>query len=196
MIIFMLSYIVSVLITFIILQKFKYKTFPLPKLKLSKSGISFFSTKKHKIKIEHVKIISISNGVCVKTEKEIIVIKNVKNVILRYEHMYFCGCGKVDIVFNSLNYYRYFNFKIISKDFNFEEFKQLALLDLINCHFDCNKAENFKKFINFIKNTLKIDISEEKIKLSTNLIPFSYQIIYRLNNKIKRINVSNSIGKS
>jgi len=196
MLVFMLSYIVSALITFIILQKFKYKTFPLPKLKLSKSGISFYSTKKHKIKVENLKIISISNGVCVKTEKEIIVFKNVKNVILRNEYMYFCCCGKVDIVFNALNYYRYFNFKIVSKDFNFEEFKQLALLDLINCNFNFEKAENFKKFINFIKNTLKIDINEEKIKFSTKLIPFSYQIVYRLNNKIKRINVSNTIGKS
>jgi len=196
MLVFLLSYIISALITLYVLQKFKYKTFPLPKLKLSKSGINFYSTKKHKIKVDNVKIISINNGVCVKTEKEIIVFKNVKNVILRNEHVYFYACGKVEIVFNSLNYYRYFNFKIISKDFDFEEFKQHALLDLINCNFDFEKAENFKKFINFIKNTLKIDINEEKIKLSTNLIPFSYQMIYRLNNKIKRINVSNTIGKS
>mgnify|MGYP003303354362 CR=1 FL=1 len=116
MLVFLLSYIISALITFIILQKFKYKAFPLPKLKLSKSGINFYSTKNHKIKVSNAKIISINNGVFVKTEKEIIVFKNVKNIILRNEHMYFYGCGKVDIVFNSLNYSRYFNFKIISKD--------------------------------------------------------------------------------
>ena len=196
MLMFFVSYILSAMVTVYVLQKIKYKTFPLTKLKLNKGGISFFSTKKHKLKIFNFKIIMISDGVCIKTEKELIVFKNIKNVILRNEHMYFCGCGKVEIVFNCINYYKYFNIKIISKDFDFEKFKQRAILDLVNHGFDVDNAENFKKFIHFINNTLKINIRDKNIKLSINKIPFAYQIIYRLNNKIKKINVSNTIGKN
>ena len=196
MFIFLVSYLLSAIITVYVLQKFKYRTYPLTKLRLTKSGIGFYSTKRHKIKIYNFKIITIKDGVCIKTEHELIALKNIKNVLLRKEYLYFCGCGKVEFVFNCVNFYRYFNIRISSNDFDFEELKECAMIDLINNCFDVNKADNFKKFINFIKNTLKINLNNESVSVSANKTPFSYQITYKLNNKIKKINVLNSIGKN
>jgi len=162
---------------------------------MSSSGISFFSTQKHKLKIGNLHLILMGNNVLLKTDRQLIVLKNVKDIILRNEHMYFCACGNVEISCDCSAIFKYFNLHIKLENINFEEFKQTALLDFVNNNFDVNKSKKVKKFINFVKNTLKININDKKIKILANNLHFSYQLVYRLNNKIKKINVSNSIGK-
>ena len=196
MFIFFLSYIVTMYVTTYIVQKLKYKTKPIPKLKVTKFGIEFFSNQKHKIEITNAKIIKTDESIFLKVQDKIILIRNVKNLVLRNEHIYFCANGSVRIIFDCSTFYKYFNICIKSNDINFEELKQIALLELLNNNFDVSRAKKFKKFLNFIKNTLKIEINKEKIKVFANNLNLSYLLVYKMNNKIKQINIVNSIGKN
>ena len=196
MFIFLLSYIVTLFVTTYIVQKLKYKTKPIPKLKVSKFGIEFFSNQKHKIRVVNAKIITTNESVFIKTNNSIIVIKNIKSVLIRNEHIYFCAGGVVEMLFDCSTFYKYFNICIKSNDVNFEELKQTALLDFVNNNFDVSSAKKFNKFLNFIKNTLKIEINKEKIKVFANNLNLSYLLVYKINNRIKQINIVNSIGKN
>lgn len=193
---FITAYIVSALITILFIEKFKYKHFPFPKLKITKLGVEFFSTENHRINIGYNKIFVTDEKVYLKTKNQIIVFANIKNVVCKNEHMYFTACGLVKIGFHCGNLYKYFNLMIKSKSFNFEDLKQTAIVDLMNNQFDICKSKKFNKFLNFIKNTLKIQINNEKVLIFSNNLKLSYQLTYKMNNKIKKINVVNSIGKN
>lgn len=191
-----IAFIISNVITLILLEKFKYKIFEFPKLKTNKNGIQFFSFKKHRLYVERVKIFKIADNYYLKTDKAIIIFKNIKNVVLKNGYMYFKALGEVEINFNFENLYRYFNFNINLKNVDFNNLKQIAILDLMNNGFEVEKSENFKKFLKFIKNILKIEINDKKLTIFSNNLNISYQIVYKCNNKIKKINIQNTIGKT
>ena len=193
---FIIAYIVSVLITILFIEKFKYKHSPFPKLKLTKFGVEFFSTENHKINIGYNKIFVADKKVYLKTKNQIIVFDNIKNITCKNEHMYFTACGIVKIDFICEDVYKYFNLMIKSKSFNFNYLKQTAIVDLMNNEFDISKAKKFNQFVNFIKNTLKIQINNKRVMIFSNNLKLSYQLTYKMNNKIKKINVINSIGKN
>lgn len=192
---FFVGYILSIIITSIVIQKFKYRYKPFPKLKLTKFGISFFSTQRHRVKVSE-KVVQIGEAVYVNYQNQIVVFQNVKNVILRNEYLFFTANGKVEILFNTKQFYKYFNILITSDGIDFSNLKQTAILDLMNNKFQTDQSINFNKFLNLIKNTLKIQINDDKITVLPNNLKISYQLTYKTHGKIKRINVKNTIGKN
>ena len=177
-------------------EKFKYCIKPFPKLKINKFGIKFFSLAKHRLKIAENKIMFIGENVYLKTPKNMIVFKNIKNLKCKNDYMYFTACGNVEIAFDCGEVYKYFNLLIKSRGLDFDNLKQVALLDLINNNFNFQEAKKFNNFLNFLKNTLKININNKKITISSNKLQLSYQLMYKVGNKIKKINVENTIGKN
>lgn len=196
MLVFFTAYFVSIVIECVMIEKLKYRYKPFPKLKLNKFGIEFFSTQKHRIFIANNKILFIGNNVYLKTEKQVIVLDGIKNVICKNEHMYFTACGNVKIVFNCEEFYKYFNMSIKAKGLDFSSLKQTAILDLMNSNFQAEQSKKFNKFLNFIKKTLKICVNDKKISVYSNNLKISYILTYKINQKIKRINVQNTIGKN
>lgn len=195
MIYFLFSFLIAEILFCIIFEVFKYRVAEFPKLKITKSGIKFFSFKQHKIKIGNSKVFELGGNFYLKTNTQIIIFKNIKNVKTRNGYMYFISCGNVEIIFNAIDFYKYFNIEINIDKLNFSEFKQTAILDFINNQFNISNSKKLQKFLKFIKNTLKIHINSKNLKIFSNNLKISYQITYKLNNKIKRINIKNTIGK-
>ncbi len=196
MIVFFTAYIMSVIIVCVMMEKLKYRYKPFPKLKLTKFGIEFFSYNKHRINIAHTKVMFVGENIYLKTPTQLIVCRNIKNVICKNDHMFFQAYGKVEMCFNCEEFYKYFNLFVTSKGLDFQNLKQDAILDFINNEFNFQHAKKFNNFIKFIKNTLKININNNKITIFSNKLQFSYQLMYKINNKIKKINVKNTIGKN
>jgi len=176
-----------------LINKFKLKTKPLPKLKINKNGIFFTSYLNHKIKINFFKILIIDNVVYLKQNNNFILIKNVANVFTSNNYLYFKGLGEVKIMFNAEEFYRYFNIVIKCNKFNINKLKQNALMDILNNVFNLKNSKILKKYVNFIKNVLKININNKKISIKPNNFNFSYTLYYVVNNKIKQVEVKERI---
>lgn len=195
MIYFLLAFFITEIAISLCLEIFKYKCYEFPKIKVVKNGINFFSTKQHKIKIYNLKLCELAGNFYLKSNSQIIVFRNIKNIKIKNNYMYFVGCGKVEMIFDFSKFYKYFNIEININEFNFLQFKQNAILDYLNNRFNIENAKIFQKFLKFIKNTLKIQINNENLTIFSNNLKISYQLIYKLNNKIKKINITNTIGK-
>lgn len=193
MIYFLLAFFIAEIIICFCIEKLKYKVVEFPKFKVTKNGIKFFSLKQHKINISNVKVFEFCDNIYIKTDKRVIIFKNIKNVKIKNNFMYFIGCGRVEINFDFHKFYKYFNIDIVIDNLNFSLFKQTVILDFLNNQFDEEKSKKFQKFLKFIKNTLKIQINNENLTVFSNNLKISYQLVYKLNNKIKRINIQNTI---
>lgn len=156
---------------------------------MKKFGMVFFSSKVHKIKIQNIKLMQIDKVLYLKTTTKLVIINNVEEVKIYNGYLYFKGCGKVTIEFDCKEFYKYFALKISSKQFCLSDLKQQAFVDLMNNGFDKNFSKLMKKYINIIKNVLKIEIFKEKIVVGYNKFKLSFVLTYKLNNVIKRINV-------
>jgi len=167
--------------------KLKYNNFP--KLHLKKYGIEFFSYSVHRIKIYDAKLNLVEKDLYIKILNKIVVIKNVEDVVVFNDYLYFHTLGKVKILFDCSSIFRYYNIKIISNKLCVEGVKQQSLIELINNKFQINFCKSVKKYINIIKNILKIEIFEKKLKIKPNNLKIPFILKYRVNNKIKRINV-------
>jgi len=187
------SYILTIILIFFVINKFKYKTKPFPKLKINKNGIIFYSTLKHKIRIDDVKLLQLNDAVYLKKQCEVIVIHNVKDVFTKNNYLYFRAKGEVKILFNTNEIYRYFNIVIQSKKFSLNKLKQLALIDVLNNIFNIKNSKILKKYLNIVKNILKIDINNKKIEIKPNIFNLSFTLIYKTNNQITRVNVEETL---
>ena len=172
-------------------KKIKYK--PLPKLYMKKDGITFTSTSTHRLKIENKKTMQIGNVLYFKTESKLIIISNVKEVRIVNEYLYFTALGNVKFTFDCEEFFRYFALSIKSQQFNLDELKQSAICDLINNNFDINFCKNAKNYINIIEKVLNICIFQEKIIIKPNKFKLSFTLTYKLNNKIKRIIINETV---
>lgn len=195
MLAFFISYILSIFATSVIVEKLKYSYKPFPKLNLTKFGIKFFSNQRHRIKISD-KIVKIGENVYLKCCNQIVAFQNIKNAVIKNEYLFFTANGEVKIIFNTGEYYKYFNLSVNTNGLDFSSLKQTAILDLINNNFEMQQARKFNKFLNFIKNTLNIKIDNDKVRVFANKLKISYELTYKANGKIKKINVKNTIGKN
>ena len=75
MIVIVVSYFVSFAITIVLLSRKKIKAYSFPSLRVGKDGVSFYSWKRHKIKIGSRKLMQVEKVVYVKTTNQMIVIK-------------------------------------------------------------------------------------------------------------------------
>ena len=166
-----------------------YATKPIHAIKICKFGISFFSNSRHKIKVGQVKMLILNNNVFLKHNNKTIEIRNVKNVFIRNDFIYFSALGDVKILFNAEPIFRYFNIKILSNDFNLEELKLKALFDVLNNLFDLKNCLALKEYLNVVVKILNIKITDEKVIVGQNKFNLSFKLIYNLNNVQKIVNV-------
>lgn len=193
MIIAIFAYILTIFLVFYKIKKNKYKTKPLPKLKINKNGIIFYSNEKHKIKLDNVKLLVIEYTAYLKSDNQIVTIHNVEDVFFYEGYLYFKAKGDVKILFATAEIYRYFNLIIQAKKFNLNKLKQLALIDVLNNVFNITNSKILKKYLNIVKNILKININNKKIEIKPNSFNLSYTLIYKTNNCITKVKVEETL---
>lgn len=174
-------------------QKIKLNFKPFPTLKLRKDGIIFDSFSCHRIKSESNKIMQVGKKVYINIKNKLIIISNVDKVFMHENHLYFTGLGKVKILFDCIEIYRYFNIKITSKKFSIEELKQEAIIDYLNNSFDINFCEKLKRYIKILENVLNVHVFSKKIIVKQNKFQFPFVLKYKLNNTIKQININETL---
>ena len=188
------------LLTFRVVSKIKEKQLlkfkPFPKLKLKRKGIFFFSRDRHRLKIDNNKFIQIKNNLYIKTHDKIVTISNVDKVIFVDKFLYFTSLGHVSINMELREISNYFNIDILSKRFCIDEQKQLAILDILNNNFEIKNCKSLKKYIENIKNILNICIFSKKIIIKQNNFKLPFVVKYKLNNKIKKVYVNQTLEEN
>lgn len=190
--IFFFVYLLSSFVVVCIACKIKLSSKRILNPKVKKFGIVFYSNNRHKIRIGQAKVIYIGNLIYLKENNKFIIIKNIVDVIVKNEYMFFKANGEVKIFFNC-PFYRYFNLNIRSSYFDLNSAKQQTIDEMLNNLLNLESCIKLKKYLNFIKNTLKIRINNEKIVIFLNKFKIPYTITYKLNNKIKKINIKETI---
>lgn len=190
MIICVFFYFITSFIVFIILLKRKTKYSIVEKFRVLKSGINFFSTKRHRIKISNAKILQIQNIVYLKKDNQTIILKNVDNIYLKEDFLYFDALGNVSILCDLSNIYKYFNLQIYSNQFDFCSIKKQALQDLFNNLFCLNLSEKINRYLKMLKDILNIKITKQGIVVGQNKYYIPLKITYKINNTIKTININ------
>ena len=194
MIVFLLSAYFLTFFCVIQIRKGKHPKYTdFPHLNLNSKGICFVSNQTHRIIINTAKTMLINKNLYIKYSSQLVIISNVENIKIYDKYLYFDCLGKVEILFNTKDYYKHFAIIISSNQFDLNKQKQIAILDLINNEFDINQSPLTKRYINIIKNILNIVIDKEKVIVKPNKFKFSYVLTYKSNNKIKRITINEKI---
>ena len=193
MILAVIAYFLTFYLVMKIKNKHKQKEICFPLLKMTKTGITFFSYDEHKINIQNMKTMQIGDVLYLRTTEKLIIISNVKNVKIYEDFVQFTSCGQTKILFDCLDFFRYFAIDICSKQFNLSKIKQTAILDLMNNNFDIKSSALAQRYINIIKNILNIHIDNEKVIIKPNRFKFSFVVTYMVNNKIKRVNIRQTL---
>lgn len=190
MIIFFVVYVGVCCFVLWLKQKQNLNFFPPPKVIVKRDGLSFSSYSVHRVNILNNKYIQIGNKVYIRNNLCLVTINNVDRVFIYKNYLYFTGLGLVKIEFDCADIFAMFNVQIYSKNFNFQKLKRTAILELFDACFDKNKSKSIKKLKIIMKNILNIDIFQKKLVIKQNKLKLRYTLIYKLNNKIKRINVN------
>ena len=188
------------LLTFWVVTKIKEKRLvkfkPFPKLILKRKGIFFYSKTRHRLKIGDDKFVQIRNDVYLKTNDKVVIVSNIDKVMFINGYLYFTALGRISINLDLSKISNYFNVEILSKKFNLNEQKQLAILDILNNNFDLKFCKNLKKYINNIENILNINIFSKKIIVKQNKFNLPFVLKYKLNNKIKKVYVNQTLEEN
>lgn len=190
MIFAIISYLLTLVCINLILVKKNCSYSNFGKLALKKQGIIFFSTKSHKIKVGNAKIFQVGKIVYLKRGDKFVEIDNIDALRRIGSYLHFKACGKVIINLN-LSDWKYFNIALNSQYFNFENLKQKVLHDMLKDIFSMEQNSMLKRYLDLIKNGLKIEISNESLTIKKGEIKFPFSIEYKINNIIKRINIKN-----
>ena len=158
-------------------------------LRLKKNCISFVSNGIHRIKISNAKIMQMNNILYLNLSNRLVIISNVKDVKIYESYLYFTALGKVEILIDLKTIYKYFAIQIRSKQFDINELKQRAIIDLMNNNFDINFCKIMKRYIKIIEKVLNIVILQKKIIVKPNKFKLSFVLSYKLNNQIKRVSI-------
>lgn len=192
MILAILSYLFASIIVVYVCKKMRMRYTVFPTLKLTRNGISFFSHSRHRLRIDNSKFIVLKDRVYIKTSSNIIILKNVMQVNLYNNYLYFTSQGECKIFFDCTSIFRQFNISVKSEYLDFDQLKQMALLDIINNQFELKNCKIFIKYLKIIRYTLNIEIGEKEIKVKPNKYKIPFTLIYKSNDKIKKINIEQS----
>ena len=186
-----IAYFIVVFIVIYVLD-FKSESFnQLPTMIVIKNGVGFYSNKRHRIKIDGCRYEQMGNYVFVfSKDGRIIEIKNIDNIFKRDKYLYFNAMGRVEICAKISNEYEYFYLNILSEKFDIQQVKQNALKELVNNFFDLNLSKNAKKYLNILKNVLKITIFEKKLTIKQNIFKFPFKVEYIINGKMKKVKLN------
>ena len=135
----------------------------------------------------------ISDSLYIKNNEKVVIISNVKNVEIYENFLYFTGCGKVEISFDCSMFYKYFALEISSQQFDLKPLKQCAIIDIMNNDFELKFSKIAKKYIKIIEKVLNMCIFKEKIIVKQNNFKLSFVLSYKLNNRIKRIYINETL---
>ena len=193
MIISIFAYFITFIVTVSVLKNKKIKYKPFPNLRICKNGIIFYSYMRHRLYIGDAKLLIIKNNIYLKRKKSLIILCNVEYNLIQNKFLYFSCFGETRITFNANDFYRYFNIFIKSSKFNFKKLKQITLKSILNNLFNLEDCKLLKRYLNFIKNILRIEIDKERICVSKNLYNLSYELIYKINNTVKHLKVKETI---
>lgn len=186
---YIIFYIFTFVILFLTIEVFRKRYSPIPNLSFKKFGFVFHSNKIHKIKILNYKVRTLDGVIYLSLRNKIAIIKNVKFLDCKYGFLYFKSLGEVKVVFECKDIYRYYNVKIISNEFIINGIKEKAKYEILNNLLNVQDCEYNKNFLFFLKNILKIEINNEKITIKSNNYKISYNLFYKINGKIKKINI-------
>lgn len=193
MILATLAYVITTFLFVFIKNKRKEKFYSFPHLKIKKSGIVFYSNLRHRLKYCDSKIIQVGTNVYMRKTDKIVLIKNVDNIKINGEWLYFDALGECAIIFNAKNIYKFFNFNIVADKINFEKIKKITLNNVINNIFSLNLCKKLKIYLKFIKNVMKIEIKENEIRISKNNLKIPFIIVYKIRNKIRKVKVNETL---
>ena len=185
-----LSYFATIFFVVKIMNKKRVGYSEFPVLKIIKDGITFYSKKRHRLKIENCRYEQMGKILFVVKNGKFMQIKNVDNVIQRGEYLYFQAQGNVEIICKEFEAKEYFYLTIKSEKFNIDLLKQKAIIELINNFFNINFCKNAKKYLIIVKKVLKIEIFEKKLIIKQNKLKFPFQIQYSINGKNKTVNLN------
>lgn len=193
MIYILISYLITTAIFFIIRQKLKTKHIEINNLKIDSNGVHFFSHARHRINIGNSKIMQVGNVVYVKKEEKLITIKNVSDIYLKNDYLYFTSNGKCEICFPCGRLSKYFNIRISSHMFNVADIRQKALNSIPNNLFSINKSVELKEYLKIIKKVLNINITKKFIKVSQNQFKIPFKLEYVANNTKKVVYINQKL---
>ena len=192
----LIAYIFTYFFVMMVKKKNNKKHKHFPPMMMTKNGVVFKSFCRHRLKICDFKFLQIGTNLYIKSASKIVIINNIDKVEKHDDFIYFTGLGKVKILFDCKQFYRYFNIKIISNKFTLTHMKQNAILELLNNGFDINFCKTVKKYIKIIENVLNIHIFEKKIVIQQNKFLLPYTLKYKLNNIIKVVNVNQTLEEN
>jgi len=188
-VLYVIFYIFTFVIIFLSIEVFRKRHSPIPNLKFKKFGFVFYSKKIHKIRIFNYKVRTLEGVIYLSLDNKIAIIKNVKFLDCKNGFLYFKSLGEVKVVFECKEIYRYYNLKITSNEFKINDIKEKSKYEILNNLLNIQDCEYNKKFLFFLKNVLKIEINNKKIAIKSNNYKISYNLLYKLNGKIKKINI-------
>ena len=171
----------------------KYSTKPIPPMKLTKYGLIFFSHAHHKIKVGEVKLLQVDNVIYLKSKRKTVVLKNVNDVFLKRGYLYFTAQGVVKIIFNAKSYYKYFNIDIKSSLFDLSTIKNNALNEMLDNLFNLSACGELKRYLKIVIDILNIKITNDKVIVKRNKFNLTFQLIYKLNNVVKKVNIGETL---
>lgn len=186
----LISYLTTTLIFFVVRIKLKTKHTQINNLKINRNGVYFFSYARHRICVGNSKIMRVGNVVYAKQDKKVISIKNVVDLYRKNEYLYFTSNGKCEINFPCVRLSKYFNIRIHSHMFNIEYDRQNALNSIPENLCCLNKSVEIKKYLNIVKNILKINISKKRIEVCQNQFKMTFTLEYISNNTKKIIHIN------
>lgn len=189
MIYVVIVYFLTLIIVNIVLTKCRFSYSPITNLKLTSRGLEFFSQKRHRLKIESYTYVQLNNSIYIKTEKQMIIIKNVDKVFKKENFIYFQALGKVKILVDIKNIYKYFCLKITSEKVDIVDLKKKAMGDLLENFLVVENAKIVKQYLSLLTKILNIKIKEDKIEIHSNNYNIPFSLTYKLNGRIKRVNV-------
>lgn len=186
-------YLVSVTITLILLSVKQNKIFPLPVIEFKDKKICFVSHLRHKIFVGECKVLELNNKVFLKQNTKLIEIVNVAKIKQKNGWLYFNAKGNVQIDIGNKKWLRYAEMHISSNQFDLADLKQNAAKELMNNLFNIPACESLIRYLKFIKDVLKIELTDKGIKVKNNLYGLAFCLDYDFCGKQKHIIFNQSV---
>lgn len=187
MVIFLIVYLFTITIVFIIINKKKNKIYPIPETYFCDDKICFYTNHKHKICVGECSLLVVKNKAYLKRMNKRICLCNVENVKLKKQMLTFVGLGTVEIKTGKSKINKYLQMDISSHDFDLTGLKREAVLEMLNNLFDFAACESLKRYLRFVKRILNININNSKIEVKQNVYNLAFCVDYEFKGDKKRI---------
>ena len=181
-------YFITIFLFFIILTNKKEKFSTFPKMYLKRSGINFYSFKRHRIQIDNAKIMQVGTKVYIKQGEKFLILNNVDELKIDSSYLYFKAKGNVELECGYAHMYRYYNIDINSSKIDVDSFKQQCLHKYLENPF--GNDEKIFSYVKFLNRIFNIKVENDKIFFGRNKYRIPFVATYKLNGKTKIVNVN------